>query len=47
MKEKKRTDKTAIETILDWDYNPSEIEARADERPFTKKEKEIIEKCKF
>ena len=38
---------SAIDTVLNWDYHPSKIEAKVDKKPFTNHEKELIEKCKF
>ena len=40
---KKQTKKSAIETMLDWKYNPGEIENKVDKRDFTKQEKKIIQ----
>lgn len=47
MKENKKKEESAIETVIKWNYHPSEIENRVDSKPFTKKEKELIEKMKF
>ncbi len=47
MAKKKTKKKSAIDTMLEWDYNPSEIERRVEERPLTEKEKEIIKKVGF
>ncbi len=44
---KRKKKKSAIDTMLEWDYNPSEIERRVDERPLTEKEKEIIKSIKL
>lgn len=44
---KNKKEQTAIDVIMNWKYNPSKIEAEVDKKPFTKKEKELIEKCKF
>lgn len=40
--EKVLNKKSAINTMLDWKYNPSEIEDRVDHREFTEKEKAVI-----
>ena len=47
-KRKKNTDEmSAVETILNWNYNPSVIENRVDEKPLSSHEKELIESFKY
>ena len=40
---KKKTKKSAIETMLKWEYNPGEIDARVDNKDFTEQEKKLIQ----
>ena len=44
---RKHKSQSAVDTVLNWDYNPSKIEAEVDKKPFTKHEKELIEKFRF
>ena len=37
------TEKSAIETMLKWEYNPGEIDAKVDNRDFTEQEKKLIQ----
>lgn len=40
--EKTSNSKSAVETMLSWKYNPSEIERKVEEHPLTQEEKELI-----
>ena len=39
--------KSAIETMLEWKYNPTAIERKVENRAFTKSELKIINNVKF
>ena len=39
--------KSAVETMLSWKYNPSAIERKVENRSFTQKEIELIKNAKF
>ena len=43
----KTKEKSAIDFVLAWDFNPSKIEKEVEETPFNEEEKEIIKKAKF
>lgn len=38
---------TAVQAMIDWKYNPEEIEDRVNEKAFTEHEKELLDKTKF
>lgn len=43
----KTKEKSAIDFVLTWGFNPNKIEKEVEETPFTEEEKEIIKKAKF
>ncbi len=47
MDNKRKTKKSAIDTLLEWKYNPSEIERRVEERLLSEAQQKIIKTFKF
>ena len=47
MNKRETNKKSAIDTLLEWKYNPSEIERRVEERPLSEVQQKIIKTFKF
>lgn len=46
-KVKDKNKKSAVDTMIDWRYNPSKIEKKVDDRPLSDYEISILKKLKF
>ena len=44
---KEKNKKSAVDTMIDWKYDPSKIEKKVDERPFSEHEITILKNFRF
>ena len=47
MKKKTQNNQSPVEVVMSWKYNPSAIENRVEEKPFSNHELQLLKNCKF